>query len=298
MKRAKKRLYILCDMEGASAISPANRKAMNHGSDEWRQEGRRLITSDVAAVCEAANELGIDEIAIEDEHDNGKRAPNLLVADLPRNAYVLRRPHLPGKARRVVGPEPYGMIFVGQHAMAGGGGFAAHTICPEIGAVTLNGLRVGEIGLELAMFMGGPFLAVVGEEAAVAEARALCPNVVGIAVKSLERGWFPSAEETHAAIREHALAALRAREEASSLRLDPPFRFTMEPRDGYIFDPDRKMPLRWLARLLLFHLSKGRLSEREASWEAKTVLRGIWALHCARGFLRKAGEPAAARTSA
>ncbi len=128
MKKAKKQLYILCDLEGASGISPANRKAMHHGSELWRLEGRALVTSDVKAVSDAANEFGIDEIIIEDEHDNGKRESNLLVADLPANARVLRRPHLPGKVLKAVRGEPYGMIFVGQHAMYGGGGFAPHTI--------------------------------------------------------------------------------------------------------------------------------------------------------------------------
>ncbi len=288
MKKTGNVLYILCDMEGASGISPANRKAMRHGSAEWHSGGRRFVTSDVKAVCEAANESGIDEIVIEDEHDNGKRTPNLLVTDLPANARVLGRPHLPGKARKAIHGEPFGMIFVGQHAMAGGGGFAPHTICPQIGAVTLNGLRVGEIGIELATFMGAPLLAVVGEEAAVTEAKALCPHVVGIPVKSLERNWFPPADETHATIREEVLAALRARDRASGLDVKPPFRFTMAPAAGYVFDSERKMPLRWLTRLFYFGIYKGRLDAHEAAWETKTILRGLYVLHCARMFLRKA----------
>jgi len=288
MKKAKKQLYILCDMEGASGISASNRKAMHHGSELWQSEGRALVTSDVKAVCDAANEFGIDEIIVEDEHDNGKREPNLLVTDLPANVRVLRRPHLPGKARKVVRGQPYGMVFVGQHAMYGGGGFAPHTIqSPPIGAITLNGVRVGEIGLELVQFMGAPLLAVVGEEAAIAEAKALCPRVVGIPVKSLEKNWFPSADETRPAIRRGAFDALRTRTEATGLDLKPPFRFTLTSADGYVFDPARKMPLRWLTRFFFFRVYGGKLAEREAAWEAKTVLRGLYVLHCARMFLRK-----------
>ncbi len=41
MKKAKKRLYILCDLEGASGISRANWDALKHGSDLWRSEGAR-----------------------------------------------------------------------------------------------------------------------------------------------------------------------------------------------------------------------------------------------------------------
>ncbi|MDD4903266.1 MAG: M55 family metallopeptidase [Candidatus Bipolaricaulis sp.] len=287
MRTTKKALYILCDVEGASGISRANWNALRHGSDLWRSEGRALITSDVKAVCEAANEFGIDEIIIDDEHDGGKREPNLLLEQLPGNVRVLRRPHLPGKARKSFRGQPFGMIFVGQHAMCGGGGFAAHTIAPHIGAIAVNGLRVGEIGLELASFMGSPLLALVGEEAAVAEARTLCPHLVGIPVKSQEKSWFPAAEETHAMIRRGTIRALRERETATGLHLTPPFRFTLSPADGYVFDGKSKMPMRWLVWLVFFRLSKGRLTEHEASWEAKTILRGVWALHCARGFLRK-----------
>ncbi len=171
--------------------------------------------------------------------------------------------------------------------MSGGGGFAPHTIAPHIGAVTLNGVRVGEIGIELATFMGAPLLAVVGEQAAMAEARALCPRVVEIPVKSLEKDWFPSAEETRPVIRRRVLDALRTQEEASGLHLEPPYRFTLAPADGYVFDRERKMPLRWLTRLFFFRIYGGKLAEREASWEAKTVLRGLYVLHCARMFLRK-----------
>jgi D-aminopeptidase len=288
MKKAKKQLYILCDLEGASGISFANRKAMYHGSELWRSEGRALVTSDVKAVCDAANEFGIDEIIIEDEHDNGKREPNLLVTDLPANVRVLRRPHLLGKARKVVRGQPYGMIFVGQHAMYGGGGFAPHTIqSPPIGAVTINGTRVGEIGLELAKFMGAPLLAVVGEEASIVEAKALCPRVVGIPVKSLEKNWFPSADETRPAIRRGVLDALRARNSAGGLNLEPPYRFTLAPSEGYIFDAQQKMLLCRLTRFFFLRVYGGQLREQEASWETKTVLRGLYALHCARVFLKK-----------
>jgi hypothetical protein len=128
---------------------------------------------------------------------------------------------------------------------------------------------------------------VVGEEAAIAEAKALCPRVVGIPLKSLEKNWFPSADETRPAIRRGVLDALRTRTEATGLDLKPPFRFTLTPADGYVFDLQKKMLLRWLTRFFFFRVYGGKLAEREAAWEAKTVLRGLYVLHCARMFLRK-----------
>ncbi|MFC2096056.1 M55 family metallopeptidase, partial [Candidatus Bipolaricaulota bacterium] len=222
MRRDTRQLYILCDLEGASGISPENKKAINHSSELWHREGRALITSDVLAVVEAANEFGIDEIILNDSHDNGRRVPNVLMTELPGNVRLVKRPYLLGKPRRMVQGEPYGIIIVGQHAMHGGGGFVPHTISAPFGEVTINDTVVGEIGLELAVFMGVKLLAVVGEQAAVDEANALCPNAGGVPVKSFENKWFPSASETRPVIRERVLDALQRRDEMTGLQLDPP----------------------------------------------------------------------------
>jgi D-aminopeptidase len=287
MRRKKSQLYVLCDMEGASQISPENRKAMHYGSELWTQEGRGFITSDVKAVCDAAIEFGIDEVILNDSHDYGHREPNVRVNELPSNVRVVRRPYLPGKPRHMVKGDLVGMVIVGMHAMHGGGGFAPHTISAPFGEVTINGIKVGEIGLELALFMGVKLLAIVGEQAAVDEAKALCPNVVVIPVKSLENDWFPATDETHPRIREGILQALQGQNGATGLCLKPPFRYTLKPADGFFFDPDKKSFLRWLARLTLFGLTKGRLSEGEASWETNRVVLGLHVLHSTRTFMRR-----------
>lgn len=291
----RKQLYVVCDLEGASGISSANREAMHHGSELWREQGRRFVTSDVKAVCDAAVTYGVDEIVLNDAHDTGKRELNVLLDELPPMVRPLRRPHLLGTPRKMTRGDLYGVIFVGQHAMYGGGGFAPHTIqSPPIGAVTINGLKVGEIGLEMVTFMGEKLLAVIGEEAAVAEARSLCPGVTGIPVKSLERDWFPQAVETEPLIRQGVLQALQGRDKASGVHLDPPYRFTLSPCEGYAFDPEKQMRLGWLTRLIFFRLAQGQLTPREASWQTKDVVRGVYVLQCARLFLRRsaeAGEP-------
>lgn len=73
----------------------------------------------------------------------------------------------------------------------------------------------------------------------------------------------------------------------TGLDLKPPFRFAMEPADGYIFDSERRMPLRWLMRLIL-QATHGRVSAHKASWETNTVIGGLWVLQCARAYLREA----------
>ncbi len=288
MRTPSKRLYVLCDLEGASGISPENRQALAHGSAPWSLLGRPSITSDVLAVCDAADQFGIDEIILNDSHDSGHREPNVLVGELPGNVRVVRRPYLPGKPRHDVRGTPFGIVIVGQHAMHGGGGFAPHTIqSPPIGEVTLNGIRVGEIGLELALFMGAPLLAIVGERTAVQEAQKLCPNAIGVPVKSLEESWFPSADETRPTICNAILDALHRRDRMSGLDLASPYRFTLKPAAGYRFDPSKRFFMRTIARFILLRLCAGRMSETEVCWETNSIIRGLYALQSARGFLTK-----------
>lgn len=287
MRTKRKLLYVLCDLEGASQISPANAQAINHGSELWQKDGRRFITSDVKAICEAANEFGIDEIVLNDSHDNGNRTPNVLIKELPDNVRIVRRPHLPGKPRHMIRGEPFGMIVVGQHAMAGGGGFKPHTISGHIGEITVNGIKVGEIGLELATFMGTRLLAVVGEDAAVLEAKGLCPDTVGIPVKSLEKDWFPPATETYSIIKSTVLEALQKRDEANALHLKPPFRFTFKPADGYVLNRSKRFFLHRIVKHMLFAKSKGQMSENAVSWETKTIIGGLYAIGSCRLFMTK-----------
>lgn len=276
MRKPKQQLYILCDLEGASQISPDNRQAMHHGSELWQKDGRRFITSDVLAVCEAAAEFGIDEIVLNDEHDSGMREPNVLPAQLPKIVHILKRPHMPGTQKNKVNKNAFGMIIVGQHAMYNGGGFAPHTIqSPPIAQVTLNGRVMGEIGLEMALFPGMKLLAVFGEEAAIREAQDLCPGVVGGAVKSLERNWFPPIEETHVMIRQKTLEALRARESAKILTIKPPYRFSLRLVEGWQFNLHSKEFIPWIIRFFFTKVFRGKFVEGEAFWETKNIDLGI-----------------------
>ena len=287
MPTSKRQVYVLCDIEGASGISLANKGAMVHGSADWKQYGRSLITSDVQAVCTAINEFGIDEIIINDAHDNMKRTPNVLPDELPSNVRILRRPSLPGKPGRVIRDEPFGMVIVGQHAMAGGGGLTPHTIAWPFAEIIINDLRVGEIGIELASFMGTRLLAVIGEQAAINEAHALCPTCVGVPVKSLESGWFPSAEEMHPIIREKTLEALQHREEMTGLHLKAPFRFEMRPHESLFLNRDKRFFLRTLMRYIVFNRCKGTMTENAVTWETNTIIGGLYLLQASRGFMQK-----------
>lgn len=281
--KSKRQLYLYCDMEGISQISPENSKAMQHGSQTWRLQGRALMTSDVKAVCEAAGESGVDEIVLCDAHDNGRKSFNVLLEKLPVKIRAVKRPYLPGTARRMTQKEPYGIIMVGMYAMYGSRGFASHTIqSPPIGCITLNGVRIGEIGLELASFMDVKFLAIFGEASAVEEARRLCPGVHGYAVKSLEKNWFPTAQENYQKIREITIKALATQESAGSLHMDPPFYFTLEPTETYRINPLKKGFAAWLVRYSFFRHFHGWFKDGEAVFKTKNITAGLYGINMLR----------------
>lgn len=291
MAKDSRRLYVFCDMEGASQISPGNAAAMRHGSDAWRDEGRAWLTSDLLAVCEAAREAGVDKIIVNDAHDVGKRRPNLLVDRLPRGVRVLGRPHLPGKARRLFREDPWGIVMIGQHAMYGAEGFAPHTIqSPPIGRVAINGLAVSEMGIELALFHGSRVLAVVGDAAAVREAEALCPGVRTFAVKDSGNGRFPTAADNFHGIKATVTDAIVHRVEAPSLELAPPFRVSMEPAVGWRFDQDARFPGCRIASAWFRRLYGGRILDGRAEWSGSRLASCLSLVYMMRMFLVREGR--------
>lgn len=179
-----KQLFIYCDMEGASQITEENREALCHGSLQWSTFGKDCITSDVKAVCAAAVEFGIDDILIYDGHYAGNPEPNIRINELPQIARFVEVPNRCIDWRRIRGhiqSDPYGMVFVSQHAPYGTeNAYFAHTIQPRFKELTVNGFSIAEIGSALYNLQGIKFLANIGDQASMPEANALCPKVMNI----------------------------------------------------------------------------------------------------------------------
>ncbi len=117
----KKQLILISDMEGASGIFDGDGTQLINGSDDWRIQGREKMTSDVLAVCEAAEEFGIDEILYYDAHYAGNPESNVLLDKLPCNVRLVDTPDRCFYWRRIRGQaeiQPFGLITLGQHASA------------------------------------------------------------------------------------------------------------------------------------------------------------------------------------
>lgn len=261
-------LIIICDMEGASGIFEHNAKAMYHGTQEWRNEGKQCITSDVLAICEAANEMGVSEILIYDGHYAGNPESNLLLEKLPSNARLFDTPDRCFYWRRIRGQasmEPLGVITVGQHARYGEPhAYFPHTIqSPPIKEVLINGIHIAEIGQAVLNFEGTKYIANIGCQASMKEARELSDTVHLIPIKDKQISWEPSPEETYPIIKNKVKEALQDIDHIGKVELQGPYQFLMALMEGFEFEQSEKIS--W----------KGKMKPNEALWEAPDVAIGL-----------------------
>ncbi|QVK18253.1 M55 family metallopeptidase [Mycoplasmatota bacterium] len=276
----KKQLIIFTDMEGASGIFDENSKTMIHGTEEWRNVGREYMTTDVLAVCEAANEFGIDEILIYDGHFAGDPEHNIIIEKLPSNVKFFDTPDRCFDWRRIRGQaewEPYGIITVGQHARYGEeNAYFPHTIqSPPIKELTINGIHIAEIGTAVLNFQGVRYIANVGCQASMKEARELSDTVATIPIKDKAKGWEPGIKETFPIIKNGVLEALRNSENIKVVNIKEPYEFSMTLTEEFRYNiPDS---ISW----------KGSFDKSKSIWEAPSVEIGLEIFHYVREYIIK-----------
>ena len=176
------RILIVTDMEGVGGVNNAEEQLLP-GQRRF-DESRRLLTGEINAAVEGALSAGAAEVVIWDGHD-GSRA--LSIDDIhPRAKLLQGRPTPPDYylADRLYD----GILFVGQHAMAGAaGGVLAHSQSFSVQNIFLNGKAVGEIGqvAAIAGYFSIPVIMLAGDQAACDELLDLQPKAETVAVKRL-----------------------------------------------------------------------------------------------------------------
>ncbi|MDD5483090.1 MAG: M55 family metallopeptidase [Kiritimatiellae bacterium] len=177
----KKKYMVRCDLEGASGI--VSYSQAEPGKAEYAI-GREMFMHDLLALLKGLREGGADEVVVYDEHCDG------------RNIDLVR---LPVYAKAICGKPPYragwaggldetfaGLILLGFHSKAGtADGLLPHTYEWDIANLVLNGVSIGEIGMEAAIAgdFGVPAIMMAGDAAGAREAQALLPGIVGVPVK-------------------------------------------------------------------------------------------------------------------
>lgn len=178
----KVRILISADMEGiAGAVTPVQ---ITPGGSEY-EHYRALLTDEVNAAIAGARRGGAADFVVVDAHGNFQ---NLLVDRLPKDVRVIRG-----------GPRPLimmdgiqdgsfdGVMFIGYHASsASTAGVRAHSFASAaISELKINGVPASEgyWNAALAGEFGVPVILASGDDAAVAELKAVARNAELVAVK-------------------------------------------------------------------------------------------------------------------
>ncbi len=184
------RILISADMEGISGVV------------DWAQAlpgradyaiGRSLMLGDVNAAINGAFVGGAEEVTVADAHDGNR---NLTLEGLdPRAKLHTGSPTPHGMLAGIDDHPAYdALVFVGYHAMAGAKkAVLCHTWSDAVVAgVWLNGVAVGEIGLNAAVgaFFNLPVVAVTGDRVACLEAQTLLGPTLEVAVVKQATGRF------------------------------------------------------------------------------------------------------------
>ncbi len=176
------KILIVTDMEGLGGVNDREEQLLP-GQRRY-EETRRILTGEVNAAVQGAKDAGASLIVIWDGHDGSR---SLAVDEILEPARLIQGKPTP--ANYYMGPKMYdGIIFIGQHAMAGAHGVLAHSqSSATIKQITLNGKPVGEMGQVAAIggYFDIPVIMLAGDEAACQEMLALQPKAVTVAVKKL-----------------------------------------------------------------------------------------------------------------
>ena len=175
------KFMVRCDMEGVSGI--VSYEQAEPGKSEYA-EGRRLFHCDLLALLNGLKDGGAEEIFVYDEHFDGR---NIDLTQLPSGVfvYVGKPPYTADWAGGIDGSFD-GLILRGFHSMRGTeGALLNHTYEPDLRGLLLNGIRVGEIGMETAIAgcYGVPLSLIVADSEGVLEAKELVPDTAFVSVK-------------------------------------------------------------------------------------------------------------------
>ncbi len=157
------RVFISVDMEGIGGIGTGAMTRSSGGKDY--ATGRRLMTAEVNTVVDEILSRGPAQILVNDSHGDMQ---NLLHTELdPRVEYIQSNIKPLGMVQGLDATFD-GAIFLGYHARAGDPeGFLAHTGSGAVKGLWLNGVEVGEGGMNAAFAgaLGVPVILAAGDAA-------------------------------------------------------------------------------------------------------------------------------------
>ena len=165
-------VYISADMEGIAGLSATDDPL-----------GPRLMTEEVNAAIAGAFAAGAARVVVNDAH--GSHA-NLLQDRLDPRAVLIRGSLKPYGMMHGLDSSFSAVVYIGYHGRARSlGGFAAHTGSGTVADLRINGVSVGESGMNtlFAAAHGVPVVFISGDSLAIAQMQEQVPGVAGVVVK-------------------------------------------------------------------------------------------------------------------
>jgi len=243
------KIYISADLEGVTGVVTGEQL----GPEGFEYERfRRFMTQEVLAAIDGARAAGAGEILVSDSHGNGQ---NLVLEMLPDDIKIVRS--WPRDLTMMSGLDASfdGAIFVGYHAgTTNPDGVRAHTMS----SATLTDVRINDHSSNetvwnaaVAGALGVPVIAISGDDATIAEARASLGNGFEEAVVKWAHSFHSATTLTPAAgqevIRAAAERAVRELGKVEPYVVSTPVRVTVRFKN---YQPSQLLAyLPWFERL-------------------------------------------------
>ena len=168
-----KKFLVMTDIEGVTGVTTFKEA-------ENSDFGKEMLMNDLNAVLNGIFKAGAEAV-VYDMHTDGR---NIDLSDL--YVPVVRGKPILDNCWRGVGGEGFdGLFMVGLHTMQNTGALLQHSYLREYESIHLNGILIGEIGMEAALAgeLGIPLKFVSGDDMGCREAEELIPGVVTCPVK-------------------------------------------------------------------------------------------------------------------
>src|SRR5437016_12213101 len=214
---------MITDAEGVAGVCRQDQ------TEPTNTEMRQLLTGEINAAVDGFFDGGADEVIVWDGHDGSQTLSALTIH--PRAKLIIGNLGVTMLQERGYS----GLAFIGQHALANSrGGIMAHSYSSlGIQNMLMNGKPVGEIETNAAIagWFKTPVIFLSGDQAAVADLRAIVPQAEAVAVKEGLSNYTCislSATAARGVIRDGAARAMRKLGQIPAYRVEGPLTFQIE----------------------------------------------------------------------
>jgi D-amino peptidase len=229
------KIYVICDLEGTAGV--VDHRLQCRFSGDFYREAREQATRELNALVEGLADAGATEIVAWDGHAGFPGGINPF--SVHEKCRIITGA---GNAGPVLLDRSFGAAcLLGLHAMAGAKkAVLAHSFMPFFDEIVLNGVRIGEIGMNCltAGQYDVPVIFVSGDQAAADEASALVAGITCAVVKyGLSETAVDLSQQSPAlslspaeacnVIRDKAKAAIDRINEIQPTRVTPPYTLTV-----------------------------------------------------------------------